>query len=325
MQIVFATYPWAYFTPGGGEIQIEKLYKYIKNRGIDIYKFDSWNPFYEAKLYHFFSCMGVSIDFCNYLKSIDKKLVLSTSLWVTKDTMENYNIQSIKLQMLVADRIIVNSDIDKNLLSNIFNIEKEKFSVVHNGFEPELLSLREKAFKRSKGIPNTWDEYIFCLANIERRKNQHLLIEACKLSNKKLVLAGYIRDQDYFNSLDIDNNDLVTFLGPVENHSYEFFSLYLNSSCFILPSTLETPGLAALEAAALGIPIIVTSEGSSKEYFGDIKTYYDGKKGNVIELAELINNLFVSPLIGKVKFNQIKKFTRDNCINKQIDIYKELL
>ena len=57
MQIVFATYPWAYFTPGGGEIQIEKLYKYIKNRGIDIYKFDSWNPFYEAKLYHFFSCM----------------------------------------------------------------------------------------------------------------------------------------------------------------------------------------------------------------------------------------------------------------------------
>ena len=325
MQIVFATYPWAYFTPGGGEIQIEKLYKYIKNRGIDIYKFDSWNPFYEAKLYHFFSCMGGSIDFCNYLKSIDKKLVLSTSLWVTKDTMENYNIQSIKLQMLVADRIIVNSDKEKNLLSNIFNIEKEKFSVVHNGFEPELLSLREKAFKRSKGIPNTWDEYIFCLANIERRKNQHLLIEACKLTNKKLVLAGHIREQDYFNTLNIDKNDLVTFLGPVENHSYEFFSLYLNSSCFILPSTLETPGLAALEAAALGIPIIVTSEGSSKEYFGEIKTYYNGKKGNIMELAELINNLFQNPFIGKVKFEQIKKFSWDNCVNKQIDIYKELL
>ena len=325
MQIVFATYPWAYFTPGGGEIQIEKLYKYIKSKGIDIYKFDSWNPFYKANLYHFFSCMGGSIDFCNYLKSIDKKLVLSTSLWITKDTMYKYNIQQIQLQMLVADRIIVNSCKEKNLLSNIFNIEKEKFSVVYNGFEPELLSLREKNFKRFKGIPNNWDEYIFCLANIERRKNQHLLIEACKLSNKKLVLAGHIRDQNYFNSLDIDNNDLVTFLGPIKNHSYEFFSLYLNSSCFILPSTLETPGLAALEAAALGIPIIVTSEGSSKEYFGEIKTYYDGKKGNIKELAELINNLFLNPLIGQVKFKQIKKFTWDNCVNKQIDIYKELL
>ena len=114
MQIVFATYPWAYFTPGGGEIQIEKLYKYIKYKGIDIYKFDSWNPSYESNLYHFFSCMGGSIDFCNYLKSINKKLVLSTSLWITRDTIENYNIQQIKLQMLVADRIIVNSDKEKS-------------------------------------------------------------------------------------------------------------------------------------------------------------------------------------------------------------------
>ena len=113
---------------------------------------------------------------------------MSTSLWVTKDTIENYNIQQIQLQMLVADRIIVNSDKEKNLLSNIFNIEKEKFRVVYNGFEPELLSLREKTFKRSKGIPNNWDKYVFCLANIERRKNQHLLIEACKLTNKRLVL-----------------------------------------------------------------------------------------------------------------------------------------
>lgn len=325
MQVVFATYPWAYFTPGGGEIQIEKLYKYIKDKGIDIYKYDSWKPIYKAELYHFFSCMGGSIDFCNYLKSIDKKLVLSTSLWVTKDTMENYNIKQIQLQMLVADRIIVNSDKEKNLLSNIFNIEKEKFRVVYNGFEPELLSLREKTFKRSKGVPKNWDKYIFCLANIERRKNQHLLIEACKLTNKRLVLAGHIREQDYFNSLDIDNKDFVTFLGPIKNHTYEFFSLFLNSSCFILPSTLETPGLAALEAAALGIPIIVTSEGSSKEYFGEIKTYYDGKKGDILELAELINNLFINPQIGNVKFDQIKKFTWDNCVNKQIDIYKELI
>ena len=58
--------------------------------------------------------MGGSIDFCNYLKSIDKKLALSTSLWVTKDTMENYNIKQIQLQMLVADRIIVNSDKEKS-------------------------------------------------------------------------------------------------------------------------------------------------------------------------------------------------------------------
>ena len=32
MEIVLATYPWAYFTPGGGEIQIEMLNKYLKGK-----------------------------------------------------------------------------------------------------------------------------------------------------------------------------------------------------------------------------------------------------------------------------------------------------
>ena len=30
MKTIFATYPWAYFTPGGGEYQLEKLYNAIK-------------------------------------------------------------------------------------------------------------------------------------------------------------------------------------------------------------------------------------------------------------------------------------------------------
>ena len=102
-------------------------------------------------------------------------------------------------------------------------------------------------------------------------------------------------------------------------------SLILNAKCFALPSTLETPGLAALEAAALGIPIIITSEGCAKEYFGKIDTYYDGKKGNVKELANLIDNVFINPALGYVNFDQIKQFSWDKCITNQIHIYEELM
>ena len=66
MEIVLATYPWAYFTPGGGEIQIEMLNKYLKKKNIITHKFDNWNPQTTPDIYHFFSCMGGSIDFCNY-------------------------------------------------------------------------------------------------------------------------------------------------------------------------------------------------------------------------------------------------------------------
>ena len=324
MEISLATYPWAYFTPGGGEIQIEMLYKYLKKRDINVNKFDSWNPKIKTNIYHFFSCMGGSIDFCNFLKSSDKKLIISSSLWITKDTMQNYDIGQIKSQLLIADRIIVNSEKEKDLLSDIFEIDKSNFRVVYNGFEPDLLQYRDKKFNKSHKIPVDWKDYILCIANIETRKNQHLLIEATKLSKKKLVLVGHIREKDYFNSLEIDN-DSVFYYGSVDNHSSEFFSLLLNAKCFVLPSTLETPGLAALEAASLGIPIIVTSEGCTKEYFGGIDSYYDGKRGDVKELSALITKVFLNPILGSVNLNQIKKFTWSNCIDNQILVYEELM
>ena len=34
-----------------------------------------------------------------------------------------------------------------------------------------------------------------------------------------------------------------------------------------MPSFYETPGLAALEAAVVGIPIVITEQGCTKEYF----------------------------------------------------------
>ena len=269
--------------------------------------------------------MGGSLDFCNYLKSINKKLIVSASLWITKDTAHNYNIDQIKSQLLISDRIIVNSKKEKDLLSEVFAIEKSKFRVVHNGFEPDLLKYRDKQFKKSSKIPLDWQDYILCLANIEPRKNQKILIEACKLNNKKLVLVGHIRDKDYFRSLELDNNNSVIYYGAVKNHSNEFFSLILNAKCFVLASKLETPGLAALEAAALGIPIIVTSEGCAKEYFGNIDTYYDGKRGDVKELSNLIKRVFLNQTSGIVKFDQIKKFSWDKCIEKQIDVYEEFI
>ena len=325
MEIVLATYPWAYFTPGGGEIQIEMLNKYLKKKNISIHKFDTWSPQTKPNIYHFFSCMGGSIDFCNYLKSIDKKLIVSASLWITKDTLYKYNIDQIKSQLLIADRIIVNSKKEKDLLSEVLEINHSKFRVVYNGFEPDLLKYRSKQFKRSSRIPSNWEDYILCIANIEPRKNQKILIDACRLSKKKLILVGHIRDKDYFTSLELDSNNSVIYYGSVENHSNEFFSLLLNAKCFVLASTLETPGLAALEAAALGIPLIITSEGCSKEYFGNIDTYYDGKRGDVKELSDLIKKVFLNQNYGFVEFEQIKKFSWDKCIDNQILVYEELI
>ncbi len=58
MEIALATYPWAYFTPGGGEVQIEMLHKYLNKKNINAYKFNSWKPKKKNEYLSFFFMYG---------------------------------------------------------------------------------------------------------------------------------------------------------------------------------------------------------------------------------------------------------------------------
>ena len=326
MKIALATYPWAYFTPGGGEIQIEKLFEQFHLKGIDVQKFNQWEPQYNFDIYHYFSCMGGSFDFCNFLKNYKKKLIISSSLWITNDKKSNYPLDAIVNQLCLADFIVVNSFMEKKLLSDITLINKDKFKVVHNGFDEKLLKFRKESVSPPKVLPKDWlGKYVFCLANIENRKNQDLLVKAVKKMGKKLVLAGHIRDIDYFHSLNINDENNIIYVGPVNNKSQLFISLFKYALCFALPSKLETPGLAALEAAAIGLPILITEEGSAKEYFGDIKSYFNGKSGSLDDLCESLNLLINNLENGIVDINQISRFTWPKCADEQIRVYKEFL
>tara|TARA_Y100001978_G_scaffold78219_1_gene70147 strand:+ start:1014 stop:1994 length:981 start_codon:yes stop_codon:yes gene_type:complete len=326
MKIAFSTYPWAYFTPGGGEIQIEKLFEQLKKKGIVVQKFDQWIPQTNFDIYHYFSCMGGSFDFCNYLKSQKKNLLISSSLWIKKEKIIDYPIDAIINQLSLADYIIVNSFLEKNLLSEVTRINKNNFKVVHNGFDENLLKYNDTDLEPPKFLPKNWlGDYIFCLANIEKRKNQNVLVKAARKIGMKLLLAGHIRDEDYFESLNIKNNDNVFYVGPVKNRSKLFLSLFKFSRFFALPSKLETPGLAALEAAALGIPILITEEGSAKEYFGNINSYFDGKLCSLDDLCDKLNYLKSYPEKGIVDKKQISKFTWSKCADEQLKIYQDLI
>ena len=80
MKIALATYPWAYFTPGGGEIQVEKLFEELRIKDIDVQKLTMESQMSDI----YFSCMCL-VDFCNYLK-YQKKLL----------TVYHYGYQKIK-------------------------------------------------------------------------------------------------------------------------------------------------------------------------------------------------------------------------------------
>jgi glycosyltransferase involved in cell wall biosynthesis len=108
----------------------------------------------------------------------------------------------------------------------------------------------------------------------------------------KLVLIGNIRDQNYFLECIKEGGTQLRYIGFLEHDSKLLKSAYSACKVFCLPSTLETPGLAALEAYAIGVPIAITAEGSTSEYFGNFVEYLNPT--NVDSIFTAVNRLVSS-------------------------------
>jgi glycosyltransferase involved in cell wall biosynthesis len=89
-----------------------------------------------------------------------------------------------------------------------------------------------------------------------------------QLPDLRLVLIGHERDPAYAAACRDEGGDQVSFLGPIAHDNPLLRSAYAACDVFCLPSTLETPGLAGLEAFATGARIAITEVGSTREYFG---------------------------------------------------------
>lgn len=286
MKVLFATYPMAFHTPGGGEIQLLAYRKHLQTYGVNVTLFDCWNPrFFEHDIVHFFSCVGGSIHFCNFVKQLGLPLVISSSLWITEDNCHLYPVDEIRTQLNLADRIVTNSNMESDTISQVLSLPREKFFTVYNGFDEFFLKdIGGDLFRRTYGIEG---KYVLNIGNIEPRKNQLMLVRAMKsFPDIRLVLIGHKRDRVYAEQVLSEGGNQINYIGPLPQGDM-MLSAYQACELFCLPSTLETPGLAALEASAQGAPLLVTSEGSCAEYFGDSAIYVNPK--SLDSLREKLN------------------------------------
>lgn len=330
-KVLIATYPWAFFTPGGGEIQLMKIYEHVKSSNIDISLFDQWNPPSGEVLYHFFSAMGGSLDFLRYIKSKGNQIAQSSSLWLTDENIDNYPVSYISEQFSFSDIIVANSKAEKNMLIHFSITREEKIRVVYNGFDKRLLYLRDRCLPRSEILEKHGlheGDYVVFVGNIERRKNLDILIEACRSLEIPLIVIGGDRDPLYREKCGIGHkgilDDGLLYLGYLVNSSDDFISLVKHSRALVLPSALETPGLAALEAAALGVPILVTQNGSAYEYFGDTCRYYDGASRSFDDLRNALSDIWKHPSAYIVPTNTIASYSWESVSVSQVNVYKEL-
>lgn len=274
MKALFCTYPMAFHTPGGGEVQLLAYRDHLPRIGVDVTLFDPWSPrFAEHDLVHFFSCVGGSVHFCHFVRQLGKPLVITSSLWITEQTRHLYPIDEIRHQLSMADRVVTNSELESDTLARVLELDRNRFASVYNGVD-EVFQRRPDPGLFRQAFSET-GRFVLNVGNIEPRKNQLGLASAMKaLPDHRLILIGHVRDPAYFEAVQqTAAPGQLRYLGPLDHHADLLRSAYQACDLFCLPSTLETPGLAALEAAAQGCRLVVTSEGSTREYFADDAIY----------------------------------------------------
>ncbi|WP_165072489.1 glycosyltransferase [Desulfovibrio sp. ZJ200] len=287
LTVLFNTWPAAFDCRGGGEVQLLKYMEYLERLGVTTLRYDMWNPgpqFDTADIVHHFSLQTGSWRFCHHVVSARKlPLVISPIVWI--DHKEKYPLEEYRTLLHMPTRILPNSQAECNQLAELFGIPANRFSPIVNGvddifFEPVAPQIFRSAF----GIDTP---FILCMGNVEVRKNQLNLINALKGTGITLVIAGQDREQDYAAHCRAAADTSVRFIGLLEHASELQRSAYAAADLLVLASTLETPGLAALEAAACGTRVALTTEGCTHEYFRNFAVYLNPDSEDSIRAAVL--------------------------------------
>lgn len=189
-----------------------------------------------------------------------------------------------------------------------FNHLKQCFH--HNYIEGKSIVIKngiEKGIQIPETIPDELNhylqtDYICCVGGIGPRKNQLNLVKAVENLNVNVLIIGEPsnKDMDYYQYVKKIAPNNVYFIGRQDRAT----ALYLmaHSIGHIQPSFIETPGLASLEAASFGTPIIVSNVGPVKEYFLEHAIYC--APHSISSIEESIKSL----LNEKIRGTQLQKF-----------------
>ncbi|MBI2031780.1 MAG: glycosyltransferase family 4 protein [Candidatus Levybacteria bacterium] len=208
------------------------------------------------------------------------------------------------------------ADLFKHFSTNIITISNSQrknypqlsyLDTVYNGVDTNIFSFSSDPHG-----------YFLMMGSIGRHKNQKIAIKIAKRLKIKLIIAGKIRDNDYFEEIkrDIDG-EMIKWIGEIDLK--DKVKLYQGAKALLFPILWEEPfGLVMIEAMSCGTPVIAFNNGAVSEVLINNKT------GFVIESdSQMIEAIHKIDSINRV---DCRKHVEDKfTIEKMVDNYEKSL
>lgn len=240
------------------------------------------------------------------------------------------NLYFNKLDMLLYrlyDKIVCITDDIKILLLNYTKLSNEKFEVIYNGVNLELID-NAKPYIKSEILQQLTDEdkLVIQVSRFSKEKDQLTVIKAIQHlpENIKLLLIGDGETRKANEELVINLNlqNRVFFLGI----RMDIPNLLKTADIVILSSFYEGLSLSSIEGMASGSPFIATNVPGLSNIVKDAGVLFE--RGNDRELSNYIkkllsDDLFYNHVVERCLLRS-NNYDINSMVIKHIEMYKKI-
>jgi glycosyltransferase involved in cell wall biosynthesis len=337
MSLYIYSYPSLHINPGGPAYKTAMIYKFLREYGLDVIRFDMWDDkvqYSEDDLFYIFTA-NIStyslaanllkkkinyivnpIFYSNHSPSVIKsyRFLEQPLRKIFPRSISDYDITEFICKN--SQHILPNTEAEKKLLQAAFNLKNSNFSVIHNGVESRFAQATPYLFYKTFGLK----DFVLYTGHLGPvRKNGLNIVKAMqKVDVPCVIIADIIHNAEGDRCRrEIEKSPNIKYLGWFDHNDPLLESAYAACHTFILPTRYETPGRAALEAGLAGANIVITPKGGTREYFADHAFYPNPSDINSIadKIEESLNSPRQEILKNRIMNNYIWEIIAENTKN----------
>jgi len=244
----------------------------------------------------------------------------------------------------IADRIIAATPAEEQQLLDYYAADPGKIRVIPPGVDlGRFHPVEKKAAKTKVGIP-CGDANILFVGRIEPLKGVDTLLRAMSILQERhpeairntcLAIVGGDPWRDDLDTemarlqqmrTDLGIHDLVTFLGAKDQDILPYY--YAAAEVVVMPSHYESFGMVALEAMAMGTPVIASEVGGLAHLIQPGVTGFHVPSRDPEALAArllvLLTDKALRQKLGQQARTYAKQYSWEAITARMIDVYQEV-